>query len=62
MYIGWHCSGVIQKINAKTVLIKGWNTGSIMKIEIAYSKDFDLILNEANQIFKSLEVSQAVHV
>jgi hypothetical protein len=23
MYIGWHCSGVIQKINAKTVLIKG---------------------------------------
>jgi len=43
-YIGWHCSWTIKKINAKTVILE-----SGTKMEIAYSRDFDLFLKKAKE-------------
>ena len=42
-YTWRHCSWIIQKINAKTVILDSWS-----KLQIAYSQDFDLYLKQAN--------------
>jgi len=45
-YIGRHCCWIIEKINNRTVVIKWEVTGQLMKMDIAYSKDFDLFLKQ----------------
>ena len=45
-YIWRHCCWIIEKINNKSVIIK-WNVSwAKMKMDIAYSKDFDLFLKQ----------------
>lgn len=43
-YVGWHTSWIIRKINKKTVNLVWW-----WMREIAYAKDFDLFLKQAQQ-------------
>jgi len=49
MYIWRHCSWIIEKINNKSVIIKWNNSWQSLKMDIAYSKDFDLLLKETQK-------------